>query len=63
MRQALTVRYDGEGITTFLSKAEKVYNQAEVGDRAKFELPRDALKSNQMLSSLRCSKDPRVMKA
>ena len=48
MRESLTLRYDGSDIPTFLSRAEKVYNQAEVGENVKFELLRDALKSDQM---------------
>ena len=48
MREALTIRYDGGDTPTFLSRADKVYNQAEVGENVKFELLRDALKSDQM---------------
>ncbi len=48
MRDARTLRYDGGDIPTFLSKADKVYNQAKVDKNVKFELLRDALKSEQM---------------
>ena len=48
MREAMTLQYDGGDIPTFLSRAEKVYNQAKVGQNVKFELLRSALKSDQM---------------
>ncbi len=48
MREALTLQYDGRDIPNFLSRADKVYNQAKVGDNVKFELLRGALKSDQM---------------
>ncbi len=48
MREALTFRYDGGDIPTFLSRSDKVYNQAKVGDNVKFELLHDTLKSDQM---------------
>ncbi len=48
MREALTLQYDGDYIPTFLSRAEKVYNQAKVRENVKLELLRDALKSDQM---------------
>ncbi len=63
MREALTLRYDGRDIQTFLSRADKVYNQAKVGENVELELRRDVLKSDQMFSSLCCSEDPRTMKA
>ncbi len=63
MRDALTIRYDGGDIPSFLSKADKVYIQAKVGENVKFELLRDALKFDQIFSSFCCSKDPRTMKA
>ncbi len=44
MREALTLGYDGGDIPTFLSRADKVYNQAKVGENVKFELLRNALK-------------------
>ena len=48
MREALTPRYDGGDNPTFLSRADKVYNQAKVDENAKFALLRNDLKSNQM---------------
>ncbi len=48
MREALTLRYDGGDIPNFLSRADKVYNRSRVGENVKFELLRDALKSDQM---------------
>ncbi len=47
-REAFTLQYGGEDISNFLSRAEKVYNQAKVGENVKFELLRDALKSDQI---------------
>ncbi len=63
MESALTLRYEAEDILNFLSRADKVYNQAEVGENVKFELLHDALKSDQMFSSLRCSEDSRTIRA
>ncbi len=48
MRDALTLRKDGRGILNFLSRVDKVDNQAKVGENVRFELLRDALKSEQM---------------
>ena len=48
MREALTFPYNGGDIPAFLSRADKVFNQAKLGDNIKFELLRDALKSDQM---------------
>ncbi len=48
MREALALQYDGGDIPTFLSGAKKVNNQAKVGENVKFELLRNALKSDQM---------------
>ncbi len=48
MREALTLRYDRGDIPTFMSRADKIYNQAKVGENVKFELLQDALKSEQM---------------
>ena len=48
MREELTLQYDGGGIQNFLSRADKVYNQAKVGENVEFELLRDALKSDLM---------------
>ncbi len=48
MREVLTVQYEGGDIPKFLSRADKIYNQAKVGDNLKFELLRDALKPDQM---------------
>ncbi len=63
MREALTLRYDRGDIPTFFSRADKVYNQAKVGKNVKFELLREALKSDQMFSSVCYSEDPRTMTA
>ena len=49
MREALTLRYDIGDIPKFLPRADKVYNQAKVGENVKFKLLRDVLKSDQML--------------
>ena len=49
MREALTLRYDRGDILSFLSRADKAYNQAKVVENVKFELLRDALKFDQML--------------
>ncbi len=42
MRDAISLRYDGGDIPTFLSKADEVYSQAEVGSNMKFELLGDS---------------------
>ncbi len=63
MREALTSRYDGGDIPSFLSRAGKAYNQVKEGNNVKFELLRDGLKSDPMFSSLCCSKYPRTMNA
>ncbi len=47
MREALNFRYDGGDISSFVSRADKVYNQAKVGENVKFQLLRDAFKSDQ----------------
>ncbi len=48
MRDALTLRNDRVDFPTFLSRADKVYTQAKVGENVKFELLRGSLKSDQM---------------
>ncbi len=48
MRDPLTLRYDKGDILTFISRADKVYDQAKVGENVKFELLRDALESDQI---------------
>ncbi len=59
MRDAVTLRYDRGGIPTFLSRADKVYNQDKVDEKAKFELLRDALKSYQMFFQFVLFKEPK----
>ena len=63
-REALTLQYIGGDIPTFLSRADKVYNKAKVGENVKFELLRDAPKSDQMFFkfvSFRGSKNYKVI--
>ncbi len=48
MRDALSLRYDGGDIPNFLSRTDKVYSQAEVGNNMNFELLRDSLKPETM---------------
>ncbi len=48
MREAITLQYDWGDIPTFLSRDDKVYNQAKVGENVNFELLSDSLKSDQM---------------
>ncbi len=62
MREAFIRQYDGEDIPTSLSRADKVYNHAKVGENVKFERLCDALKSDQMFFDLCCSEDPRTKK-
>ena len=38
MREALNLQYDRGDIPSFLSRPDKVYNQAKVGENVKFEL-------------------------
>ncbi len=52
LRDALSLQCDGGDIPTFLSRADKVYNQAKVEDNMKFELLRDSLKPGLMLFQL-----------
>ncbi len=47
MREAITLQYDAGDMSTFLSRADKVSNQAKVGDNVKFELLQEALKSDK----------------
>ncbi len=63
MREALRLLYDREDIPSFLSRSDKANNQAKVGESVKFELLRDALKSDQIFSSLYCGEDPKTIDA
>ncbi len=63
MREALTLRYDGGDIPTFLSRADKVYNQAKVGENVRFEHYEMHGNLTRCFSSLCCSEDPKTIKA
>ena len=49
MRDAISLMYDGGDIQVFLTKAEKIYNQAKFNAQAKYGLLREALKGDSNL--------------
>ena len=49
MKKAVSLEYDRGDIETFITRADKLYSQAKFNEQAKFDLPRDTLKSDQML--------------
>ena len=49
MKEAIFLEYDGGGIQTFLTRADKSYSQEKFSEQAKFGLLRDSLESDRTL--------------
>ena len=48
MKETVSLVYDGGDVQIFLARADKVYSQARFNEKAKFDLLRDGLKSDQI---------------
>lgn len=51
LSEAINLKYNGRYVSNFFMKADKLYQEAKLGEQEKFGLVREALKADQMLLS------------